>query len=67
MEMDGVKGVKGIRQLNYKLVFIATNVIVENNQFRETEDNDFDEVVQENQQKEYFDEDQIRKKILGKL
>ena len=28
MEMEGVKGVKGIRELNYKFLFICTNVIV---------------------------------------
>lgn len=42
-------------------------MIVENNQFRETEDNDFDEVIEEKEQKENFDEDEIRKKILAKL
>ena len=35
MEMDGIRGVKGMKELNYRLIFIATNVIVENNQFRE--------------------------------
>lgn len=34
MEMEGVRGIKGIRELNYRLIFIATNVVVENNQFR---------------------------------
>ena len=33
IDMEGVKGVKGIRELNYKFIFIATNVVVENNQF----------------------------------
>ena len=37
MEMDGVQGLKGIRELNYRLIFTATNIIVENNQFREDE------------------------------
>lgn len=37
MEMQGVEGLKGIRELNYKLIFTATNLIVENNQFREEE------------------------------
>jgi hypothetical protein len=32
-EMEGLTGVKGIRELNYKLIFIATSVKVENNQF----------------------------------
>ena len=34
-EMDGVIGIKGIRQLNYKLIFIASNIVIENNEFRE--------------------------------
>lgn len=34
-EIDGVKGVKGFRQLNYRYIFIAKNVVVENNQFNE--------------------------------
>lgn len=33
MEMEGVKGVKGIRELNYKFMFICNNVIVQNQQF----------------------------------
>ena len=33
MEMEGVQGVKGIRELNYKFIYVCTNVIVENNQF----------------------------------
>jgi DNA replication licensing factor MCM6 len=32
-EMEGLTGVKGIRELNYKLIFIATSIKVENNQF----------------------------------
>jgi hypothetical protein len=30
-----VTGIKGIRELNYKLIFIAINIKVENNQFAE--------------------------------
>lgn len=33
--MEGIRGIKGIRDLNYKLAFIATNLKVENNQFNE--------------------------------
>lgn len=36
--MQGVTGIKGMRQLNYKLIFIATNLTVENNQFNEAVD-----------------------------
>ncbi len=32
-DMEGVTGVTGIRELNYKLIFVAINIIVENNQF----------------------------------
>lgn len=35
MDMEGIKGIKGIRELNYRLIFIATNLIVENNQFNQ--------------------------------
>ncbi len=42
-EADGVTGIKGMgmRELHYKLIFIATNILVENNQFYE--EVDFDE------------------------
>lgn len=33
--MDGVKGIKGVRELNYKFMFIANNVVVQNQQFHE--------------------------------
>ena len=32
-ELEGVTGIKGIRELNYKLIFVAINIKVENNQF----------------------------------
>lgn len=35
--MDGVKGIKGIRELNYKFVFIANNVLVKNKQIHDLE------------------------------
>ena len=42
--MEGIKGIKGMKELNYKFLFICTNVIVENNQFnKEVGDEDFDE------------------------
>ena len=35
MQMEGITGVKGIRELNYKMLYIASNIIVENNAFNE--------------------------------
>lgn len=69
MEMEGVRGIKGIRELNYRLIFIATNVIVENNQFREEEENDLPEDgFNENmEEKEQFNEEEIISKVFSKL
>lgn len=33
MNQEGVTGIKGIKELNYKLCFIANNIFVMNNQF----------------------------------
>lgn len=33
----GISGLKGMRDLSYKLIFIAINIKVENNQFDEFE------------------------------
>lgn len=79
MEMEGIKGIKGIRQLNYKFLFICTNVIVENNQFnKEVGDEDLDEKEEQNyanqepeendeKDKLKFDENTIYEKIFGHL
>jgi hypothetical protein len=37
MEMEGVKGIQGMRELNYKFMFIANNVIVQNRQYHDVE------------------------------
>jgi len=34
-EMEGVSGIKGVRELNYKLLFISGNVTVQNCQFNQ--------------------------------
>jgi hypothetical protein len=34
-EQEGVSGVKGVKELNYKLCFMAVNIMVMNNQFNE--------------------------------
>ena len=41
-EMDGVTGIKGIKELSYKLIFIGTNILIENDEFRETYDENED-------------------------
>ena len=41
----GISGLKGIRDLSYKLIFIAVNIKVENNQFDEFDHNDEEETV----------------------
>lgn len=35
MEMEGVKGIQGMRELNYKFMFIANNVLVQNRQYHD--------------------------------
>lgn len=44
-QMEGIKGLKGVKELNYKLIFIANNIRVDNNQFDELleEDEEDDE------------------------
>ena len=46
-----------MRDLSYKLIFVAVNIKVENNQFDEYDHNDEDEVVdrQPDEVKEQFD------------
>ena len=34
-EMEGITGVKGMRELNYRLLFIGSHLTVENNAFNE--------------------------------
>ena len=53
----GISGIKGMRDLSYKLIFVAVNIKVENNQFDEYDHNDEDEVVdrQPDEVKEQFD------------
>lgn len=38
-----MKGVTGIRELNYKFMFIANNVIVQNRQYHDVENTTFAE------------------------
>ena len=73
-ENDGISGLKGMgmRELHYKLIFISTNVIVENNQFYEEmgledEEEERDEEEREGQKKPDFDMDDHLNKIQKKL
>lgn len=62
----GISGLKGVRDLSYKLIFTAVNIKVENNQFDDfKEEKDEDEV--EEGVKEVFEEHKIWDKILGGL
>lgn len=58
MEMEGIRGIKGIRELNYKFIFICTNVIVENNQFNNEAGEDYDEQEDEDYAGREHDEDE---------
>lgn len=49
MEMDGVKGITGVRELNYKFMFIANNVYVRNRQYHEVETHVLDEEEEDEQ------------------
>ena len=44
--MEGVKGVHGVRELNYKLAFVTNNIMVQNRQFDDFCEEDEDEEAQ---------------------
>ena len=56
MEMEGITGIKGIKELNYKLMYIASNIIVENNSFNEEVHEQEEEEHNEYAQKQHFNE-----------
>ena len=56
MEMEGITGIKGIKELNYKLMYIASNIIVENNSFNEEVHEQEEEEPNEYAQKQHFNE-----------
>lgn len=69
MEMEGVKGVKGIRELNYKFMFICNNVIVQNQQFNQIElihEDEEEDLEREEDRKENFSNDMIYSKLFEK-
>ena len=70
-ETEGITGVKGVRELHYKLLFIATNIKIENNQFQEEigfdDDDKEEESEKDNKAKKEFNLQEILGKILKKL
>ena len=52
-ELEGVTGIKGIRELNYKLVFIGVNIRVQNNQFAEDVQEDEEEEEKRRKREEF--------------
>ena len=59
----GISGLKGIRDLSYKLIFTAINIKVENNQFDEFFEEEEDEDRDNDGPKKIFDESMIWEKI----
>mgnify|MGYP001190395228 FL=1 len=51
----GISGLKGVRDLSYKLIFTAVNIRVENNQFDDFKDEAEDEEEVNEGIKEVFD------------
>lgn len=66
----GISGLKGVRDLSYKLIFSAINIKVENNQFDEFKREDDDHEQEERDKdavKEVYDEGNIWKKVYDVL
>jgi DNA replication licensing factor MCM6 len=63
----GVTGIKGMRDLSYKLVFVAINIKVENNQFDEFDKEEEEVERGKDDPKPDFDENAIYNHIVSKL
>ena len=64
----GVSGIKGMRDLSYKLIFVAININVENNQFDEFVRNEEEEdLAPKDSKKELFDEGKVWEKVSASL
>jgi DNA replication licensing factor MCM6 len=66
--MEGIRGIKGIRELNYKFMFIASNVMVQNKQHYDIEaDGEAEEEEERNEEedeaKEHYSTDKIYEKL----
>jgi DNA replication licensing factor MCM6 len=59
----GISGLKGIRDLSYKLIFTAINIKVENNQFDEFFEEEEDDEKDKDSPKPRFDPDLIWEKV----
>jgi hypothetical protein len=63
----GVSGIKGMRDLSYKLVFVGINIKVENNQFDEFDKEEEEVERGKDDPKPDFDEGEIYDNIVAKL
>ena len=63
----GISGLKGIRDLSYKLIFTAINIKVENNQFDEFFEEEEEEEKEKETTKPIYDESLVWDKIYANL
>ena len=63
----GISGLKGIRDLSYKLIFTAINIKVENNQFDEFYEEEEEEERDKDTIKPLYDESSVWDKIYSNM
>ena len=61
----GISGLKGIRDLSYKLIFTAINIKVENNEFDDFKNDEEEEERDKDAVKEKFDESLFWEKLFS--